>query len=94
MGRNGEELTIRALCDNGSQVNLITLSAVEKINEKLQVGHTAFCGVGGKEIGTSLGEVWVSIKLSEKTSVSSKFYVVKKITNYCPPEEPQTNGTV
>lgn len=55
VGNNGEELKIRALCDNGSQVNLITLSAVEKINAKLDYQQTNFTGIGGKLIGSSLG---------------------------------------
>lgn len=84
MGPQGEEATIRALCDNGSQVNLITLSAVEKINGKIQFGQTNFCGVGGKSIGNSLGEIWLSIKVAEQSFIFNKFYVVRNITNYCP----------
>lgn len=85
-GQNKEELKIRALCDNGSQVNLITLSAVERINGKPQFKQTNFCGVGGKSVGISLGEIWLKIRLINGKIINNKFYVVKKITNYNPKE--------
>lgn len=84
VGKQGEELKIRALCDNGSQVNLITLSAIERINEKPRFEQTSFCGVGGKTVGSSLGEVWITIRISERSFIFNKFYVVRNITNYCP----------
>lgn len=85
-GIHGEELRLRALCDNGSQVNLITLSAIEKINQKMQTTSTNFSGIGGRELGTSLGEVWLKIKIKQREHIVAKFYVVRKITSYCPGE--------
>lgn len=85
-------MKIRALCDNGSQVNLITISAIERINQKPQFRQTNFCGVGGKSVGLSLGEIWLKIQLPNGKNIYNKFYVVKKITNYNP-KEPNNNWT-
>lgn len=84
VGANKEEQRIRALCDNGSQVNLITMSAVEKINGKPLYEQTSFCGVGGKTIGSSLGEIWITVRINDKQFLFNKFYIVRNITNYGP----------
>lgn len=83
-GKNGQETVTRALCDNGSQVNLISQTVIHQLGEKTNRHETSFSGVGGNDLGTSLGEVWLTIKLKNGHSITEKFYVVKAITSYNP----------
>lgn len=89
MQRNGLFLTIRALCDNGSQVNLITQAAVQKLDLKPYPELTTFTGVGGNDLGCSMDEIMLTIQLRNGKLIAKKFYVVKHITNYFP----KTNTT-
>lgn len=82
--REGGELITRALCDNGSQVNLITTTIIQKLREKPVANQTSFIGIGGNELGSSMGEVTLTIKLEDDRCMVGKFYVVKAITNYSP----------
>lgn len=84
VGKNGNECITRALCDNGSQVNLITQVTILKLGEKPSFEKTTFQGVGGNSLGSSLGEVNLKMKLKNGNLLKQKFYVVKNITNYHP----------
>lgn len=77
-------LSVRALCDNGSQVNLISSSIVQQLLEKPIKNSTSFFGVGGNSLGSSMGEVRLKIELSDGRCMVEKFLVVKSITNYNP----------
>lgn len=81
---NGTELKVRALCDNGSQVNLITHSILQQLGQKPRGMQTTFYGIGGSNLGTSLGEVMIKIRLKYGGYIENKFYVVKNITSYFP----------
>lgn len=83
---NFDHLPIRALCDNGSQVNLITKSVVDKMNLRPHPSKISFVGVGGNNLGSAVGEVDLKIKLP-KGKIAAKFFVVKNITNYIPPRQ-------
>lgn len=90
-GAEGIEHTIRALCDNGSQVNLITLSAAMKFGLKPKKSQTSFVVIGGNTLGSSIGEVPVTIKLKDGTYLTNTFFVMKEITSYSP--DTSDNGT-
>lgn len=83
-GENGNKITARALCDNGSQVNLISQTTIHQLGEKLIKRETNFAGVGGNSLGSALGEIWLNIKLRNNQNLNEKFYIVKSITNYVP----------
>lgn len=72
------------MCDNGSQVNLITQATILQLKEQPRLDKTIFTGIGGNNLGSSLGEVVLKIKLKDGTFLKTKFYVVKRITNYRP----------
>lgn len=72
------------MCDNGSQVNLISQSIIQQLKEKPLPERTSFVGIGGNKLGTSLGEIWLSIQLKTGEILTEKFYVVKNITSYEP----------
>lgn len=80
IGFNEIEVELRALCDNGSQVNLITLSAIHQLSLKMKSQRMDFTGVGGKSLGESLGSVELKIRLTNGNFIYSEFFVVKKIT--------------
>src|ERR1700753_465899 len=75
---------VRALCDNGSQINLITEKTINELKIKPTPSKTSFAGIGGNRLGTSLGSTILEIKLLDGTFISAKFHVVKRITNYQP----------
>ena len=83
-GTGNRELSTRALCDNGSQVNLVTTSIIQQLGEKPRVNQTSFIGVGGSQLGSAMGETTLKIQLKNGRCMVSNFYVVKKITNYSP----------
>lgn len=78
------ELTTRALIDNGSQVNLITKKIVDELGMEPNPEKTTFAGIGGHNLGSSIGEIELTIKLKEGNFIKNKFYVVKHIKNYWP----------
>lgn len=79
---------LRSLCDNGSQVNLITKDAIRKLGVELEPNKISFIGVGGNKLGSSLGTSLLRIKVSNSDKpISAKFHVVKRITNYSPNSE-------
>lgn len=80
----GMEVATRALCDNWSQVNLITANIVQQLNAKAILDKPTFSGIGGTSLGSSMGEVMVKIKLNDERCIVNKFFVVKHITNYNP----------
>lgn len=84
LGKGGIEIQTRALCDNGSQVNLITASILQQLNENPKSDYTTFYGIGGNALGSSLGEIMLKIKLNDGSCMVNKFFVVKNITNYTP----------
>lgn len=83
-GQNGIEIITRALCDNGSQVNLITKAVVQQLREKPLANKTTFVGVGGNTLGSSFGELQLTIYLKDGGCMVNNFFVVKNITNYHP----------
>lgn len=83
-GEKGATTTTRALCDNGSQVNLITSAIVQQLGEKVSSNKTTFVGIGGNQLGSALGEIRLKIRLNDGSCMVSKFFVVKSITNYNP----------
>lgn len=81
-----QQLTIRALCDNGSQVNLITQTAIEKLNLQPQRTKIGFSGMGGKTLGQAMGETPITFYLRYGSRITDNFFAVKRITNYSPEE--------
>lgn len=84
LGNRGINVAVRALCDNGSEVNLVTASTVQQLLEKPRNGQTTFFGVGGNSLGSSLGVIYLKIELKDGGWIADKFYVVKSITKYNP----------
>lgn len=59
-------LKLRALCDNGSQVNLISQSAFNKLGPPETKGmEVQFIGVNGKQLGKSMGQANLKIILPQ-----------------------------
>lgn len=90
--KNGKPITFRALCDPGSQVNLIASSAYQK----LRFGRTAqpvdLLGIDGqKSIG--LGKVCLEFKsrFSSANSYQMNAIILKKITSRLPAESLETS---
>lgn len=83
-GRTGELHETRALLDNGSQVNLISLASAQQLKLKIQPERTTFTGLGGNNLGTSLGEVTIQIRLRDGGDTTERFHVVRSITSYHP----------
>lgn len=75
------------MCDNGSQVNLISRKAIEKLGIKINKTETAFIGIDGCSLGSSLGSVQLKIILPKTGEIlSEQFHIMEKITNYSLPK--------
>lgn len=92
MGDQGTKQTIRALCDNGSQVNLISNNISQKLGLKPNSNRTTFIGIGGTKLGSASGETRVSIQLNNGTLITDTFFIVKNITNYTPQSDNHTTN--
>lgn len=80
-----QEKTLRALCDNGSQINLISQKGLEKLKLKSKSAKITLLGVSGKPLGEASQKVELHIALPNSGDViKSIFYVVKNITTYQP----------
>lgn len=86
-------MKLRALCDNGLQVNLISQRAFNRLGiEKVDGKEIQFVGVNGRPLGKSLGEVNLRIILPESSNpIQAQFHVLKTITNYSPFKAEATN---
>lgn len=80
---NNQEIKLRALCDNGSQVNLISQKTLNSNHLFPTKQKTSFFGIEGTKIGTSSGEIELEIKSPNSTeTIKTRFFVIKTITNY------------
>lgn len=78
---------VRSLCDNGSQVNLISRESVKKLKIKPELSKTSFIGIGGNKLGSAMGKCTLQIQIPKsKNYIEAEFFVVKAITNYSPQE--------
>lgn len=81
---NYENKEFRALCDNGSQVNLVTMSAVRRLNLKGRENKVQLIGINGKPLGHSLGSIRLKMKFLDGESREDEFLIVRNITDYAP----------
>lgn len=65
VSKDGLEVNVRALSDNGSQVNLITQALVQQLNEKMIPEQTIFTGIDGNNFGHSLREIYLKFRLKK-----------------------------
>lgn len=75
---------IRALCDNFSQVSLITIRAIKELGIKSKPSSTEFVGIGGHTLGTSTEEAKITIKMKDGQEMTNRFSIVEEITEYQP----------
>lgn len=81
---NNEGKEFRALCDNGSQVNLVTMSAVRRLNLRGREKRVQLVGINGKSLGQSLGCVRMRLKYPNGETREDEFIIVKNLTDYAP----------
>lgn len=49
IGKNNSRVIVRGLCDNGSQVNLVSQAVVQALNMKIKSEQTTLLGMGGNK---------------------------------------------
>lgn len=77
--------SFRALCDNGSEANLVAQAALKKLGLKGDGKRVQFLGINGSQLGKSLGSIRLKIQLPGKGGIiSAEFLIVKTITSYEP----------
>lgn len=95
IGNQGNNHQIRALCDNGSQVNLISRRISQNLGLISSISQTTFIGIGGINLESSFGEMQISIQLKNGTLITDNFFIVKTITSYTPqPDEGKINWNI
>lgn len=80
----GNEVSLRALCDPGSQINLITDNMIQRL--KLNKDKTAIkiTGLGGDTLTNGIVHLSIKSSVDNKISEEIEAYVVKKILNKIP----------
>lgn len=73
---------IRCLCDNGSQLNLITDEAVRKLKIPRTNAKVQLNGIGGIVTGKSMGIVKLRVTslYNDKEFLDATFFIVKQVT--------------
>lgn len=84
--KDGSLHRLRALCDNGSQVNLITEGAVQRLRLQRTTANVAITGVGGSPALSTKGLVTVTLRpaFDSRFDLSVNFLVVQRITSEMP----------
>lgn len=76
---------IRALCDNGSQLNLITERAVRRLKLKPEPVSISLLGASQSPLGESTGQVTLRVEIPESSDfIEATLYVVSRITEHLP----------
>lgn len=77
---------VRALCDNGSQVNLITTDCVQRLRLAKKPLKLTLNGIGGPSSTTTKGKVTLTInsRIDKNFSANANFLIVKRITSNLP----------
>lgn len=83
---------IRALCDTGSQSNLITSKAVKRLGLQQISTNQPFTGTLETSVAPATKKVTVQIKLDRSKSISCTFYVVQQVICHLPMVTP-SGGT-
>lgn len=83
---NTNSLRVRAIVDSGSQINLLTLSSVQRLQLKMKKSHVQLYGADKTPLVQSLGLVKFNIHSIYNPSkmIQAEFYVVKSITTFLP----------
>lgn len=84
---SGKSRTIRALCDTGSQLKLISANCVQqlrlrRIKQKMQIS-----GIGAKTYANGYVDVELTHRHADAASVTARMLVVKKISSHIPDEQ-------
>lgn len=84
--KTGQQITARALCDAGSQVNLITSECIQALKVKETKMKIELNGVGGPTSATIRGTIRLTMqsKVNQSFQMLAQFLVVNKITNELP----------
>lgn len=76
---------IRALCDSGSQLNLITSNAVKKLGLVAERFRLSMTGAQDSPLGDAVGRVILSIQLPKSTeTIQTTMYIVDRISRQLP----------
>lgn len=76
---------LRALCDNGSQINLITIKAIKKLGLAPENISMKMVGAQDTVLGEARGRVVLQIAIPQSNkSIRSTFYIVPRITKNLP----------
>lgn len=86
VNRCGYSNNVRALCDNGSQVNLITESTVQRLRLTREKSAISLSGIGGNAALSTRGVVNIKIRPSFESEfeIDVQMLVVTKITSEMP----------
>lgn len=83
---------IRAICDSGSQLNLITLAAAKRLQLSINHVMVQLRGVQNTKLDRPIGRVKIGIRQVRPTKIiEGTFYVVKRITRPQPIEPVNLN---
>lgn len=85
----GRPVTLRALCDTGSQINLITTESLQRLKLPKQDSLITLNGISSSDAVATIGTTHIQItsRFSKNNSINIKAHVLKKITTQLPTSE-------
>ena len=89
---NGKTTDIRAILDSGSQSNLITEDAVQRLGLKKEKADGRVFGLGVQEVNNSKGSVNLSLKTKDEDFINIRATVLAKLTSNLPSHQVNVSG--
>lgn len=82
---------VRALCDSGSETNLITHDCIQRLSLRYIPAPMVICGIGGSTVMTGIGYIDLPIQHREReqTLNAIRLIIVPKITTRLPSQQLQ-----
>lgn len=84
---HGNRVALRALCDPGAQINLITIDAVQKLNLRRQKTQLSINGINGSEPAKGKSDLIITSRLNDIVNEKINLIAISKLPGLFPSKE-------
>lgn len=84
---HGNRVALRALCDPGAQINLITIDAVQKLNLRRRKTQISINGINGSEPAKGKSDLIITSRLNDTVNEKINIIAILKLPGLFPSKE-------